>query len=306
MNIILGVVSLLLLVGLWIERTRRQTLIKELKYIHTKLEQIMEEDTNERIRVVTMNPETKVLLSTINTLLDHNHQNHVKYNKSKTSMKKMLSNISHDLKTPLTVVLGYLEMLSLKYKEEENIEKVYEKVKEVLALINKFFDLAKLESGDKQLHMEKLDLCEICRMALLDYYRTLENNAYEVELQIPDVPLYILGDREALKRILNNLISNAIHYGDLGKYLGLCVREENEHIIVEVIDKGKGIKEQYKEEVFERMYTLEDSRSKAYQGSGLGLTITKELVEKMGGEIHLDSEPFVKTVFSFWLNKLTY
>lgn len=266
----------------------------------------MEEDTNERIRVVTMNPETKVLLSTINTLLDHNHQNHVKYNKSKTSMKKMLSNISHDLKTPLTVVLGYLEMLSLKYKEEENIEKVYEKVKEVLALINKFFDLAKLESGDKQLHMEKLDLCEICRMALLDYYRTLENNAYEVELQIPDVPLYILGDREALKRILNNLISNAIHYGDLGKYLGLCVREENEHIIVEVIDKGKGIKEQYKEEVFERMYTLEDSRSKAYQGSGLGLTITKELVEKMGGEIHLDSEPFVKTVFSFWLNKLTY
>lgn len=110
----------------------------------------------------------------------------------------------------------------------------------------------------------------------------------------------------ALNRILNNLISNAIKYGGDGKYLGLTLKEDSEKVTVSVIDKGKGIQEQYKEDVFERMYTLEDSRSKAYQGSGLGLTITKELVEALGGEIHLDSMPYKQTIFYFTFDKLEY
>lgn len=306
MVILLIVIIILLCAIIYIEREKRIKLKADLRYIDAKLNEIMSNDTIERVRLVTTDEDVKRVLITINYLLDYNHQNHIKYNKARISMKKMLSNVSHDLKTPMTVILGYLELLQMKYKEDESIDRAYKKSQEVIELINKFFDLAKLESGDKQLPMEKVDLSEICRTIILDYYNTLQSKQFEVDIQVPEEPIYIWGNRGALGRILNNLISNAIKYGDAGKYLGLYVSEDHESVTVEVIDKGKGIKEQYKEEVFERMYTLEDSRSRAYQGSGLGLTITKELVEQLGGEIHLMSKPYEKTIFSFKLNKLTY
>ena len=287
-----------------IEYRKRIKLDNDLKYITFKINEIMQEGTIERVRRNTTNCNLKAHLITVNNLLDFNHKNQVKYNKARISMKKMLSNVSHDLKTPLTVVLGYLELLELRYQEDEMIHKTHQKVQEVIELINKFFDLAKLESGDKELPLEKVDLSEICRMNILDYYNTLQEKGFQVDIQLPEEPVFILGNKGALNRILNNLISNAIKYGAARKYLGLYLLEEKNNVTVQVIDKGKGIEEQYREEVFERMYTLEDSRSKAYQGSGLGLTITKELVESLGGEIHLESVPYEKTIFYFVFNKL--
>lgn len=288
-----------------VERRRRISLKKELNYITSKLNELMQQDAMERIKQSTLDKEMRAHISIINDLLDFNHKNLVKYNKARISMKKMLSNVSHDLKTPLTVVLGYLELLEMKYKEDEMVHKTYQKVQEVLELINKFFDLAKLESGDKEIQLEKVDLSEVCRMTILDYYNTLRSEAFDVDIRVPEESVFILGNRNALNRILNNLISNALKYGAAGKYLGLYLKEEKESVVIEVIDRGKGIAEQYKEEVFERVYTLEDSRSKTYQGSGLGLTITKELVETLGGEIHLESVPYKKTVFSCKFNKLS-
>lgn len=306
MEILLGGLILFLFGVVWIEHKKRMQLKKEIKYISSKLTQIMEEEGIERVRCHTTDSDVQELLKVANELLDYNHKNHIKYNKAKLSMKKMLSNISHDLKTPLTVVLGYLELLELKNQEDESVHKTYQKVQEVIELINKFFDLAKLESGDKEMPLEKVDLAEICRMNILDYYNTLQKQGFEVDIQLPEKPVFVLGNRGALNRILNNLISNALKYGNAGKYLGLYLKQDEERVMVQIIDKGKGIKEKYKEEVFERMYTLEDSRSKAYQGSGLGLTITKELVETLGGEIHLDSIPYQKTIFYFTLEKLKY
>lgn len=128
----------------------------------------------------------------------------------------------------------------------------------------------------------------------------------EVLIDIPEKDLFVLGNEDAIVRILNNLISNSIRYGSDGKYLGIIINDDEGVITVSIIDKGKGIDEKYKEEVFERIFTLEDSRSKTYQGSGLGLTITKSLVESLGGHMNLNSIPYVKTVFSFTLNKFNY
>lgn len=221
-------------------------------------------------------------------------------------MKKMLSNISHDLKTPLTVILGYIEMLQLRSEEKIMADKIYEKAMEVLDLINNFFDLARLESGDKKIEIDNINICEICRTTILNFYDTLQNEGIEVFIDIPQNDIFVLGNEEAIVRILNNLISNAIRYGSFGKYLGLVINNKEESVDIEIIDRGKGIEAKYKEEVFERIFTLEDSRSKSYQGSGLGLTITKSLVEALGGSIKLESIPNVETKFSFTLNKLNY
>lgn len=277
---------------------------KEITYITEKIEEIIKDSSAERIKLLTGDVKLQGLMININRLLDKNCEDINNYNKTKLSMKKMLSNISHDLKTPLTVILGYIEILKLKSDEKVMADKIYIKATEVLNLINKFFDLSKLESGDKHIEMTRVNISEVCRKAILIYYDALDREGIQGEVNIPEKDIFVHGNEEAISRVLDNLISNAIKYGGDGGYLGLILRE-GDGVTVEVVDKGKGIEETYKEEVFERMYTLEDSRSRLYRGSGLGLTITKALIKSMNGEIHLSSTPNVKTVFAFTLNKLT-
>lgn len=306
MKILLVTIILILTLIIFIQRSKNVKISKDIKYMKVKLQEIMENHSEERIKVFTSNEEVKNLIGTINKLLDYNGKNITKYNKTKLSMKKMLSNISHDLKTPLTVILGYVEMLKLRSEEKVMADKIYDKATEVLDLINKFFDLARLESEDKRIEISKVNICEICRTTMLNFYDKLHNEGMEVLIDIPEKDIFVLGNEDAIVRILNNLITNSIRYGNHGKYLGLVINDDEAVATVNIIDKGKGIEESYKEEVFERIFTLEDSRSKAYQGSGLGLTITKSLVEVLGGTITLNSIPYVKTVFSFTLNKFNY
>lgn len=119
---------------------------RELDYMIEKLANIIEKQDREQLKVVTSDEQIRRLVEIMNEVLDQNSHNLASYKKSQESMKKMLSNISHDLKTPLTVVLGYLEIENLKDKSEK-MEIVYQKVQEVLSLMNEFFDLEKLEAS---------------------------------------------------------------------------------------------------------------------------------------------------------------
>ncbi|MBW9172456.1 sensor histidine kinase [Clostridium estertheticum] len=282
-----------------------------LRYIQKKLNKIINENTNEKLLVETEDKEIKKILVEINNLLDFNQKILADYRKKEISISKMLSNISHDLKTPLTVVLGYIETIKLdnnisKAERDLLLSNVYTKALEVISLINEFFDLAKLESGDKDITISRVNINEICRKSLLEFYDNLTSKGYEVSIDIPSINIYVLGNLDAIHRIMNNLISNAIKYGSDGKYLGLKLTYDDNYSYVEICDKGKGIEEINVDRVFERMYTLEDSRNKLYQGSGLGLTITKRLVEKLGGKISLESKPYEKTSFIFQLKRITY
>jgi signal transduction histidine kinase len=282
-----------------------------LTYLHKKLQRIIHEQTDEKLLLHTDREDMKQLLIQINRLLEHNQKIMASHNKTEISMRKMLSNISHDLKTPLTVVLGYIEIMlndQNRSKEEtaELLQKVHGKTVEVLELIKKFFDLAKLESGDKDIPLTRVNMNEICRKNILNFYEVLTSKGFDVAIDVPEENLYALGNEEELDRILNNLISNAIQYGSEGKVLGLTLRNDEKSVYVDVWDKGKGISALHKDLVFERMYTLEDSRNKSYQGSGLGLTITKRLVEKMDGQIFLNSKPYENTTFTVKLNRIMY
>lgn len=282
-----------------------------LKYIYEKLDSIINNRTSEKLLVFNDDRELISILIGINRLLEFNQKVLADYSKSEISMKKMLSNISHDLKTPLTVVLGYIETIKLDdsiSNEEREIllSKVENKAKEVLELINKFFDLAKLESGDKQIPLTRVNIKEVCLKNLLCFYDILTNKGFEVTIDVPEDNIFCLGNEEALDRIINNLISNAIHYGYEGSFLGLSLNSDKDYVYLAVWDKGIGISEFHKDRIFERMYTLEDSRNKLYQGSGLGLTITKRLVENLEGEIFLESKPYEKTLFTVKLKRIAY
>ncbi len=311
MIIFLLMIIVILIGVIYFQYKRQNQMNTSLKYIHEKLSSIISNSTSEKLLVFTDDKELIPILTEINNLLDLNQKVLAHYSKTEITMKKMLSNISHDLKTPLTVVLGYIETIKLDSNissEERNtlLSKVENKTEEVIELINKFFDLAKLESSDKDIPLTRINVNEVCRKNILNFYDILTSKGFEVIIDIPENNIYSLGNEEALDRIINNLISNAVKYGSEGKILGLSLRADEDSVYVEVWDKGRGINEIHKDRVFERMYTLEDSRNKLYQGSGLGLTITKRLVEKLRGEIFLESKAYERTSFTVKFKRITY
>lgn len=274
-----------------------------LREITAKLSEILEQDTNEQVMVFTNDKTLKELCGQINLLLLDRQKMKADFRKQEIASKKMLANISHDIKTPLTVILGYLEIMRLSNSEDEALQKVETKAKQVMELTDQFFTLAKLESGDKNIEMVQVNINELCRENVLGYYELLVQKDYAVDIIIPEQHIFVQGDRESVSRILGNLLSNAIRYGSDGKYIGLFLREELDFVYIDVVDKGKGIEKQFAASVFERLYTMEDSRNRSIQGNGLGLTIARNLARQMGGDILLQSEPGVRTVFTVKLRR---
>lgn len=285
---------------------RTGTQIK-LKKISQKLEEIQDTDSDENVMVFTDNKVLMDLVAQINRLLENQRKVKVDYRRSEISSKKMLSNISHDIKTPMTVILGYLEIMRLNSSgENEMLLKVEQKAQRVMELINQFFTLAKLEAGDTEIEISKIDVCEACRENVLDFYELLTQKEFQVQVDIPEEAVFVRGNKEALQRILFNLISNVVRYGSDGKYIGMFLRSDEKYIYIDVVDKGKGIERGFAQNVFERLFTMEDSRNREIQGNGLGLTIAQNLAHQLGGKITLESEPNVKTTFTVKLRKFSY
>lgn len=279
----------------------------KLNGISQKLEEILDTDSDEKVMVFTDNPSLISLATQINRLLVDRQKVRADYRRSELASKRMLSNISHDIKTPMTVILGYLEIIRVNGDpRQEMLGKVEDTAHRVMELITQFFTLAKLEAGDTELECSKLNLNEVCSENILSFYELLSTQDFQIEVDIPNVPIFVMGNSDALQRILFNLISNAIRYGADGKYLGMVLRSDEENAYIDIIDKGRGIPKEFADTIFDRLFTMEDSRNPRMQGNGLGLTIAKNLAVQLGGDITLTSQPNVKTVFTVTLRKMTY
>lgn len=304
LTICVGILVCVILYQQFAFRTGTQA---KLRAISDKLKEIIEKDSDEQITVFTENKDLMELAAQINALLEKYLKTKADYRRSEITSKKMLSNISHDIKTPMTVILGYLEIMQLSETlSDEMLKKVERKAQSVMELINQFFTLSKIESGDMDIELSRVDICEICRESVLDFYELLSNKKLYVKVDMPETPIYIQGNKEALQRILFNLISNVIRYGADGKYLGISLRDDDRNVYVDVTDKGKGIDRAFADSIFDRLFTMEDSRNRNIQGNGLGLTIAKNLAQRLGGTITLESIPHVKTTFTVRLKKISF
>ena len=300
-------IVILLITVLYQQFAFRTGIQKKIQKISEKLKEITDTNSSERVMVFTENKELMELAAQINRLLENHLKVKADYCRSEIASKKMLSNISHDIKTPMTVILGYLEIMRTNgTSTDEMLGKIEQKAKNVMELINQFFTLAKLESGDMDIELSRIDVCEVCRESILDFYGILTNKNFQVDIDIPETSVYVHGNKEAIQRILFNLISNVIRYGADGKYLGISLRTDKNAVFIDVIDRGKGIDKNFAASVFDRLFTMEDSRNRNIQGNGLGLTISKNLALQLGGDIILDSTPNIKTVFSVKLKKMSY
>jgi two-component system phosphate regulon sensor histidine kinase PhoR len=223
------------------------------------------------------------------------------------SHKQLIANISHDIRTPLTSLLGYVEVLRehglCAEEEREYLDVVYAKARSIHRMIEEFFDLARLESQDEALELATVDLVEIVRDMLASSYQDFARASLAPEIRLPQAPVFVRGNRAGIERVLGNLLSNALKYGADGGSISVSMREDADRAWVDVADRGRGIPESELPHVFDRLYTAEASRNAAMRGAGLGLAIAKQLVEKQNGEIAVESAPGERTVFSFCLGK---
>ena len=273
------------------------------KYINARLLDIINNSENNYILIPSDIKVVKETAKGINNLLEKFNDSQIDYNRNQKVILQIFTNISHDLRTPITVLKGYIEMLYLQSQKEDlppaihaTIEKMQRNSQELVHSVNNLFNLAKIQSGDMIFHIQKVNLTQVCHEIILEFYTILEEEKFHVEVNIEDKPLYANVDIEAVGRILKNLIDNAIKYGNAGKFLGISLYKKDNHIYIEVEDHGAGISEKDKIHIFTRAYTADRKK-----GNGLGLAISQELANSMGGSISVVSIPQEKTVFTIRL-----
>lgn len=297
------ILGILLLFFLW-QIHQKKKYQSDLKNLSRQLSEITKNRTSQKIMLFTDTQEIKILIGQLNDILEDRQKIRAEFIKSQDASKKMLSNISHDIKTPLTVILGYLELLTGESSSQtSNLLKIQKKSQQLYQLVDEFFQLSKLESGDANLKISVQDICELCRQTLLDFYEILTKQSFEVDLIIPETPIFVSADPDAVKRILSNLVTNVLRYGADGNYLGFFIREEEASVFLEVIDHGKGIPAKALPYIFDRLYVMEDSRNPTSGGSGLGLAISKALALEMKGDLEVSSIPNQKTSFLLKLKR---
>ena len=243
----------------------------------------------------------KKLGAVLNTLLQDFYTSKAEFEQTQKAMAQFLTNISHDIRTPLTVLKGNSEMLAAKADELSVLENIHamavkidRKADDLITTINDYFTMSKIASGDLPLKLQRENISRLCHDTILDYYDLLEKQQFEVDIQIPDTPIFAYTDRDALQRILKNLIDNAIRHGSDGQYLSLRLNAVKEKSVVEIEDHGKGMSPQQQKQIFTRNYTTAPKSS----GSGLGLAISKHLASQIGAELRVQSIPNEQTVFS--------
>lgn len=224
--------------------------------------------------------------------------------------KEFMGNISHELKTPLFTVQGYIETLLDGALNDSNINRKYLEranngVERLIYIVRDLDMITKLETGDLSLNLEAFDIVALVRnvFELLEIKASKKNITLTFDTEYND-PIFVNGDRERIEQVLTNLIVNSIKYGEANGTTEVSVENLIKNkVIVRVTDNGEGILGEHIPRIFERFYRVDKSGSRQVGGSGLGLAIVKHIIEAHDEKIYVESDPTVGSEFSFTLEK---
>ena len=289
----LAALALLLALLYTRERLRHQKLLRDLTHLHAQLNDLTRHAENHPLLVQTEETALRDVVRAANDLLARYETQSVQHRRREKALLELSTNLSHDLRTPVTVLAGTIEMLYLESQHtllpdtvQSTIEKAQQSAQALVKTVNQRFDLAKLASGDMLLAPQPTDLVALCHDVLLSRFDALEQAGFTVKAPESDAAVIVSIDPEATKRILANLIDNVLHHAANGRYLALSITEEAAGVSVTVHDHGAGIAEKDLPHIFDRTVTT-DRR----QGSGLGLAIASELAAAIGGTLTAENTP---------------
>lgn len=223
------------------------------------------------------------------------------------SHREMVANISHDLRTPMASLQGYLETLSIKgvsLSDEEKqcyIELALKHSARLGRLINELFELAMLETHDPRLHFEAFSLSELLQDVAHKFRLQADKKQLKIEADIPEHSPFVSADIGLIERVLENLIENAIKYTPAGGTIRLALVPAQDQITAQVSDNGCGIRSEDIPRIFERFYRVDERHDDMPEGTGLGLAIAKRILQLHGSNIQVDSVVNRGTTFAFGL-----
>ena len=275
----------------------------QLMIIKNALEDIKNGNLNRRI-LAKENDMTRQICYDINEIAVSSQTRLIQQQQSEQAYKRLMASLSHDVKTPLASLVGYLEAVESKIvmgeEKDEYIHVASEKAHNLKSFVEKLFEWVKLDSGEQVFFFESCDMNELSRNIIADWVPVLENHHFEYEFDIPETEYSIRIDINAYTRILNNLLQNIMIHSE-GDRMSLRVSENEKQAQIMITDNGKGISSDDLPHIFERMYRCDHSRSG--KGNGLGLSIVKELVTAHKGRITVNSVLGSGTTFMILLPK---
>ncbi|MBU3131932.1 HAMP domain-containing histidine kinase [Clostridium gasigenes] len=257
----------------------------ELKNINTQLKKINEAKTNSKILLTSSNKELRKLIIEVNKNIEEKQNSEATYKRLDLGIRQSIANISHDLRTPLTSVMGYIHLI-----EDENLEKeerseyldvIKNRTRDLEELITSFYDLSRLEGKEYKFEMTSININNIMCEVLGSFYKDLLKSNIKSIVDVEETPYFIIGDNIATKRVISNLVQNIIKYGEGDVIFSL--KRNGDYVVTIFENKAEKITKEDVEKLFERFFTAD--RSRTGKGTGLGLAITKELVHQMGHEI---------------------
>ncbi|MDW2798595.1 HAMP domain-containing sensor histidine kinase [Clostridium boliviensis] len=239
--------------------------------------------------------EFSVMAASLNKMVEDLRDLMDKEREAERTKNELITNIAHDLRTPLTSIIGYLELLSKEGEIDQEIQKryigiAYVKTKRLEKLIEDLFGFTKLNYGKISMNVTKVDVIKLLSQLLEEFYPSFMDKNLSYELQ-SNVPAQIVSaDANLLARLFDNLINNAIKYGADGKRILVKVHGTEELVSIQVVNYGYVIPEEELPLIFNKFYRVEQSRSTNTGGTGLGLAISKNIVDMHGGSIQVTSD----------------
>lgn len=275
-------------------------LLSEVRNMTESLREINSTETNAKIRLSVPNRVFERLAVEINHTIDRKQEALARYRRMDSQFRSDIANISHDMRTPLTSVLGYMRLMEDERLDRTEREKyrqvVVSRAKDLEQLITSFFDLSRLEADEYGLELKPVVLQNVLSELLASYYQEFLSKGIEPQIEIDAGIPCVWADEKAIRRVLSNLIKNMINHG-AGAY-SIKLARENGFAAAVFKNRADSIAPTDVPHIFERFYTADRVRSG--HNTGLGLAIVKALMEKMNGEVSAEMRGGVLQIKTLW------
>lgn len=272
---------------------RYYSLIFAMKKIKNEVQDIQQDLTqNQMLHMPVPEKHMKELLCSLNSLLDEMQKERKRYETQEREFQQQIETISHDLRTPLTVILGYIKLYKKEHAKQialdsdlaEMITTLESKSETMKNLVTQFYDYSRIHAGDYALRLDSIDIAKMLRESLMGNYQVLEHADLNVDVAIPEHPVWVLGSESALERIFVNLLQNVSRYAE--SFFQIAIYEDKDFVELSFVNDTSLLSEDDLPHLFERFYMQDSSRNQ--NGTGLGLTVAKSLAEEMNGELSVE------------------
>ncbi|MDT1997558.1 sensor histidine kinase [Carnobacterium divergens] len=275
-------------------RLKRRYKQMQLRHVISELHYIAEGHYDHRIPFELSGDMNKVIDS-IHVLVDSTVSAMEEERKIEQSKDELITNVSHDIRTPLTSIIGYLGLIEDKqYQSQEELLKythtAYIKAKQMKILVEDLFEYTKVRQHTTPLNLTQFDMVKLLEQLAADFELDAKKKNMVIEVIQPDSEIMMEADTEKIVRVFNNLISNALKYGVGGKKISIEAQKVGKEVIISVSNDGPEIPEASLNQLFDRFYRVEESRSQETGGTGLGLAIAQSIVALHGGYIYAKSD----------------